>query len=108
MVMARIELPRIGTPDTIIGGRSARDGYQRGWGLMHADLAQQVAADKLYQAAAEASGGWSVMVEAKRMNLFLILTMFADRLDGHDVIEFGSFRSWPWRTGLRHWPRASR
>ena len=59
---------------------------------MHADLAQQVAADKLYQAAAEASGGWSVMVEAKRMNLFLILTMFADRLDGHDVIEFGSFR----------------
>ncbi len=92
MVMARIELPRIGTPDTIIGGRSARDGYQRGWGLMHADLAQQVAADKLYQAAAEASGGWSVMVEAKRMNLFLILTMFADRLDGHDVIEFGSFR----------------
>jgi predicted O-methyltransferase YrrM len=90
--MARIELPTIGTPDTIIGGRSAKDGYQRGWGLMHAGLAEQVAADPLYRAAVEASGGWSLMVEAKRMNLFLILTLFADRLDGHDVIEFGSFR----------------
>lgn len=90
--MARIELPTIGTPDTIIGGRSARDGYQRGWGLMHAGLAEKVAADPLYQAAVEASGGWSLMVEAKRMNLFLILTLFSDQLDGRDVIEFGSFR----------------
>lgn len=90
--MARIELPSIGTPDTIIGGRSARDGYQRGWGLMHAGLAEKVAADPLYRAAVEASGGWSLMVEAKRMNLFLILTAFSDRLDGRDVIEFGSYR----------------
>lgn len=90
--MARIELPSIGTPDTLHGGRSARDGYQRGWGLMHAGLAQQVAADRLYQSAVEASGGWSVMVEAKRMNLFLILTCFFERLEGRDVIEFGSFR----------------
>lgn len=90
--MARIELPSIGTPDTIHGGRSPRDGYQRGWGLMHTDLAQKVAADPLYQAAAAASDGWSLMVEAKRMNLFLILTNFFERLEGKDVIEFGSYR----------------
>lgn len=90
--MAHIELPNIGTPDTIVGGRSPRDGYQRGWGLMHADLAAQVAAHPLYQSAVEASGGWSLMVDAKRMNLFLILTTFFDRLSDHDVIEFGSYR----------------
>lgn len=90
--MARIELPVIGTPDTIAGGRSARDGYQRGWGLMHAGLAEKVAAHPLYRSGVEASGGWSLMVEAKRMNLFLILTSFYDRLDGQDIIEFGSYR----------------
>ncbi|WP_309646185.1 TylF/MycF/NovP-related O-methyltransferase, partial [Phenylobacterium sp.] len=63
-----------------------------GWGLMHAGLAEKVAADPLYQAAVEASGGWSLMVEAKRMNLFLILTSFFEQLDGRDVIEFGSYR----------------
>ena len=90
--MTRIALPQISTPDVVAGGRSARDGYQRGWGLMHAGLMQQVAEDKLYRAATEASGGWSLMVEAKRMNLFLILTNFFERLDGRDVIEFGSYR----------------
>ena len=44
---------------------------------MHADLAQKVAADPLYQVAAQASGGWSLMVEARRTNLFLILTGIA-------------------------------
>lgn len=90
--MKHIALPQIGTPDTIVGGRSARDGYQRGWGLMHAGLADEVAGHPLYREAVEASGGWSVMVEAKRMNLFLILTHFLERLDGQDVIEFGSYR----------------
>ncbi|MDO8801346.1 MAG: TylF/MycF/NovP-related O-methyltransferase [Phenylobacterium sp.] len=32
------------------------------------------------------------MVEAKRMNLFLLLTDFFEKLDGKDVIEFGSYR----------------
>lgn len=90
--MTRIALPQIGTPDTVAGGRSTRDGYQRGWGLMHAGLMQAVAEHPLYREAAEASGGWSLLVEAKRMNLFLILTNFFERLDGRDVIEFGSYR----------------
>ena len=69
--MTRIALPQIGTPDTVAGGRSTRDGYQRGWGLMHAGLMQAVAEHPLYREAAEASGGWSLLVEAKRMNLAL-------------------------------------
>ncbi|HEY9236870.1 MULTISPECIES: TylF/MycF/NovP-related O-methyltransferase [Phenylobacterium] len=90
--MTAIALPEIGTPARVVRGRSIHDGYQRGWGLMHAGLAEQVARSPLYQAGLEASGGWSVMVEAKRMNLFLILTRFLERLEGKDVIEFGSYR----------------
>ena len=90
--MTAVPLPEIGTPRTIARGRSAHDGYQRGWGLMHAGVAERVAHHPLYQAGLEASAHWSVMVEAKRMNLFLILTSFYAGLDGKDVIEFGSYR----------------
>ena len=90
--MNPIPLPEIGTPRTVARGRSAHDGYQRGWGLMHAGVADLVAHHPLYQAGVEASAHWSVMVEAKRMNLFLILTSFYAGLGGKDVIEFGSYR----------------
>lgn len=70
MEQSLIKLPDVGKPGLISGGRCVRDGYQRGWGLQFTDLAQQVAADPLYQAALEASGGWSVMTTEKRMNLF--------------------------------------
>ena len=87
-----VELPQIGTPATIVGGRSPRDGYQRGWGLQHAGLADRVAAHPLYRAAVEASGGLSLLVEAKRMNLFLLLTGYGEALDARDVVEFGAYR----------------
>ncbi|WP_332765540.1 TylF/MycF/NovP-related O-methyltransferase [Phenylobacterium sp.] len=90
--MGLIPLPEIGTPATLKGGRSARDGYQRGWGLMHAGVADLIAHHPLYQASLEAADGWSVMLDAKRMNLFLILTSFFEGLAGKDVIEFGSYR----------------
>jgi predicted O-methyltransferase YrrM len=76
----------------IAGGRSLHDGYQRGCGLMHTDMSERIEADPLYRAAVEASGGWSIMTGAKRMNLFLLLTRFLGRLDSQDVIEFGSYR----------------
>lgn len=90
--MNAIALPEIGTPRTVARGRSAHDGYQRGWELMHAGVADLVAHHPLYQAGVEASAHWSVMVESKRMNLFLILTSFYAGLNGKDVIEFGSYR----------------
>jgi predicted O-methyltransferase YrrM len=78
--------------DEIRGGRSIHDGYQRGCGLMHTDAPARIAADPLYRAAMAASGGWSIMVEPKRMDLFLLLTRFIGRLGCQDVIEFGSYR----------------
>ena len=78
--------------DEITGGRSLHDGYQRGCGLAHTSMPAAIEADPLYVAAVEASGGWSIMVGAKRMDLFLILTRFLGRLEHHDVIEFGAYR----------------
>src|SRR5882757_4601305 len=57
--------------DEITGGRSLHDGYQRGCGLAHSNMPDAIAADPLYRAAVEASGGWSIMVGLKRMDLFL-------------------------------------
>lgn len=78
--------------DEITGGRSLHDGYQRGCGLAHSNMPQAIEADPLYRAAVNASGGWSIMVGLKRMDLFLILTRFLGRLESQDVIEFGSYR----------------
>jgi predicted O-methyltransferase YrrM len=78
--------------DEITGGRSLHDGYQRGCGLAHTNMPAAIEADLLYRTAVEASGGWSIMVGTKRMDLFLILTRFLGRLEHHDVIEFGSYR----------------
>jgi hypothetical protein len=78
--------------DEIRGGRSLHDGYQRGCGLAHSNMPAAIEADALYRAAVEASGGWSIMVGMKRMDLFLILTRFLGRLEHRDVIEFGSYR----------------
>lgn len=78
--------------DEIRGGRSVHDGYQRGCGLAHSNMPEAIEGEPLYAAAVEASGGWSIMAGAKRMDLFLILTRFLGRLDCQDVIEFGSYR----------------
>jgi predicted O-methyltransferase YrrM len=78
--------------DGITGGRSLHDGYQRGCGLAHSNMPAAIEADPLYRAAVEASGGWSIMVGLKRMDLFLILTRFLGRLGNQDIIEFGSYR----------------
>jgi hypothetical protein len=60
--------------------------------LAHSNMPDAIAADPLYRAAVEASGGWSIMVGLKRMDLFLILTRFLGRLEHHNIIEFGSYR----------------
>jgi hypothetical protein len=88
----RIVFAPVPMADEITGGRSLHDGYQRGCGLAHTDMPHAIEADPLYRAAVEASGGWSIMVGTKRMDLFLILTRFLGRLTHHDVIEFGSYR----------------
>jgi predicted O-methyltransferase YrrM len=74
-------------------GRSVRDGYARGWGLQFNNLRARVLEDSLYREALALAEGRSVMGEANRLNLYLILRYFLARYaaDGH-IIEFGTYR----------------
>jgi hypothetical protein len=86
-----VQLPQLGTPHEVRGGRVVHEGYQRGWGLQFNHLAAQVAADPLYQAALAASPQ-SLLTSEKRMNIFLLVTEYLPRLAQHDIIEFGAYK----------------
>lgn len=76
----------------IVNGRNPYEGYQRGWGLEFGDLAERVRNDPLYQRASRLAHGRSVVPEERRMNMFLIIRFFLNRLASRDIIEFGSWR----------------
>jgi hypothetical protein len=69
-----------------------RDGYQRGWGLQFSDLAAKAAADPLYQECLRLSDGRSIQGEMSRMNLYLIVRFYLEKLKPGNIIEFGSYR----------------
>jgi predicted O-methyltransferase YrrM len=72
--------------------RSVRDGYARGWGLEFGGLAQRVAADPLYREAAALAAGRSLVTEARRMDLFLLIRFFLPRLPPGNLVEFGAYK----------------
>ena len=75
-----------------INGRNPYEGYQRGWGLQFGDLRERVLKDPLYQRANQLAHGRSVVAEERRMNIFLIIRFYLERLACRDIIEFGSWR----------------
>lgn len=79
-------------PDGLRKGRSVRDGYARGWGLQFDDLRDKVAKDPLYVAARKLCEGRTVVSEDNRMNLYLIIRFFLERIPPGNIIEFGSYR----------------
>jgi hypothetical protein len=73
-------------------GRNVRAGYQRGWGLQFGGLREQVLKDELYRHAFDRAQSRTMVAEANRMNLYLILKFgFAGLAPGH-VVEFGAYR----------------
>jgi len=74
-------------------GRSVRDGYVRGWGLEFGDLAARVGADPLYREAAALASNRTLVSEARRMNLFLLLKFFLPSLGRGNIIEFGAYKA---------------
>lgn len=74
-------------------GRVPRDGYIRGWGIEFGELRERVRSDPLYVAALALAEGRSIMAEDNRINLFLILRFFLDKIPFGHVIEFGSYRA---------------
>jgi predicted O-methyltransferase YrrM len=84
------ELP--GIPEGLRAGRSPRDGYARGWGLEFGGLADHVRKDPLYQEAFALVAGRSIVSEARRMNLFLLLRFYLPGLAPGHIIEFGAYK----------------
>jgi predicted O-methyltransferase YrrM len=73
-------------------GRSIYDGYIRGWGIQFGELRKRVSEDPLYKKAIALAHGRTVVAEDNRINLFLIVKFFLDKVGAGDVIEFGSYR----------------
>jgi predicted O-methyltransferase YrrM len=79
-------------------GRSAKDGYARGWGLEYGGMREEVLADPVYKEALSLASGRTIQAEACRMNLFLLARYFLPRMleqsgsSSGSIFEFGSYR----------------
>jgi len=82
-----------------INGRHPYEGYQRGWGIQFSetsshfdDLKQLILSDPAFIIAYEAAKEFTVVSPENRMNQFLIMKYFVNRLEPGDFIEFGSYK----------------
>jgi len=82
----------LGVAPGITNGRSVYDGYQRGWGLQYGDLRKHILRDPLYVWALARSGKRTIMTEVNRMNIFLLMRFYLDRVPQGNIVEFGSYR----------------
>jgi len=73
-------------------GRNVYEGYQRGWGLQFGGLKEKVLSDTLYKEAFAVAKDRTIMSEENRMNIFLILRFFLQKLPFGHIIEYGSYR----------------
>jgi predicted O-methyltransferase YrrM len=93
-------LPKFDSIQNIeIDGRCPYEGYQRGWGIQYSggskhfnDLTKMIVADPAFSFAYEAAKDFTVVSSDNRMNQFLIMKYFVNRLQPGDVIEFGSYK----------------
>lgn len=91
MTLDPLDMPRV-----IERGRCVYDGYQRGNGLSHGDLANKVWNDpvfrKAYSAARDIPAVRTMCTEDRLMNLFLLIKFFLGDLGSQNIIEYGTFK----------------
>lgn len=76
-------------------GRCLYDGYQRATPVKYGSLGEQVRRDPIYRkalAAARLPDVESMVVEARFINLFILIKFFLRKLDSQNIIEFGAFK----------------
>jgi len=73
-------------------GRNVYEGYQRGWGLQFGGLRDKVLSDPLYKEAYAVAQDRTIMSEENRMNIFLMLRFYLDRIPLGHIVEYGSYR----------------
>jgi predicted O-methyltransferase YrrM len=93
LVLEYPEIPRErGGWGEIRKGRCVKEGEWRGWGLEFGRMVDIVSTDPLYKEACAISSGRSIMDERRRMNIFLIMKFFLNRISSGHLIEFGAYR----------------
>jgi len=88
-------LPALDMTRVVDRGACPYDGYQRGTGLAHGDLADKVWNDPLFRKAlanARTHGIRTMCTEERLMDLFLIIKFFLKDLPSQNIIEYGTFR----------------
>ena len=87
------DLPLVrGVTNSIRNGRNPQEGYQRGWGLQFGGLREKVLADPLYQDAFSVAHDRTIMSEDNRMNIYLLLKFFLNKIPFGHIIEYDTFR----------------
>ena len=81
-----------GMTQGIRNGRNVYEGYQRGWGLQFGGLREKVLADPLYQEAFNVARDRTIMSEENRMNIYLLLRFYMDKIPFGHIVEYGSYR----------------
>ena len=80
-------------PSEFRNRRSVREGYVRGWGLEFGGLADRIRLDPLYSEGVAMAAGRTLVSEARRMNLFLLLRFYLPLLPPGHIVEFGAYRA---------------
>ncbi len=81
-----------GINQLVRNGRNVYEGYQRGWGLQFDGLKEKILRDPLYKDAFAVAKDRTIMSEENRMNLFLLMRFFLDKIPFGHVVEYGSYR----------------
>lgn len=74
------------------GGRSPRDGYDRGSGLKYRGLDLKISAQADYREALSLSAGRSIVRPDRLMNLYLLIRYYLPKIQPGHIIEYGTFR----------------
>jgi hypothetical protein len=86
-------LPKfVGIPTGIRKGRNVYEGYQRGWGLQYGGLRETVLKDPLYKEAFAVARDRTIVSDDNRMNIFLLLCFFIDKIPFGHIVEYGAYR----------------
>lgn len=72
-------------------GRNVYEGYQRSWGIQFGGLKEKILKDPLYRDAFSAARDRTIMSEENRMNIFLIMRFFLDKIPFGHIVEYGCY-----------------
>jgi predicted O-methyltransferase YrrM len=90
-----LALPAYDMERVVDRGCCPYDGYQRGTGLAHGMLAEQIWNDPLFRkalAVARIHNVRTMCTEERLMNLFLLIKFFIRNLPSQNIVEYGTFR----------------